>query len=409
MNKKINIIFLSFLLFSCHIQHKEALMEKVFKIKIGYGENEIGIFFKDKIIQEDSLNVFYKNGFYYISDLGNNKIIKVTEKGMPVLTIYNPEDNPHLKPTITNNNSKKYQEKLVFVKLNHEFPISSPGVITCDINKNIYVVNKHSLYKKTNEDGSIADSMILKFNTKGKILFKLGKEGIDSIPFGYIINMITDIKNNLVIQENSTDGIIIYKFSSAGLLLTKAKITIDDIPISQKEADYIVDIIDIKLTSIEDEIYITCQYVKESIENFSIITYKTMYEKILKYSLKSKKIVKLALKINPAYLDISKIPKNPTITELYGNKKTIMKPLKNLIGIDNNRNMYLTQPELPIDLLNENKKMLFIYDKKAKLKKNMLIKYPLNIQYSSEIFFCPCGKMFFCYIENGEIQFVVLN
>ena len=85
-----------------------------------------------------------------------------------------------------------------------------------------------------------------------------------------------------------------------------------------------------------------------------------------------------------------------------------MKPLEDLIGIDKNNLIYFTQNELPIDIFTNNNKRLYVYDRSFKLRKNLLIKYPLTTKYASDIFLSGEGKIFYYYIEDGEIQFVTL-
>ncbi len=383
-------------------------------MNIGFGENDIGIFFKNDIINEGNLNIFYRSGFYYISDKKNNKIIKSTENGVHILIIYNPENNPNLKPTLIENNNltdkTNDQNKIVFVKLYKEYPIYSPGIITADIEKNVYVVNNHPLYKKTDETGNIVNSLILKYDNKGNYLFNIGKEGIDTTPFSNVMKMVTDQDNNLIVQEITTIGLFIYKFSSNGSLLTKLQISNKDIPIAQNEKDLLIDIIDIIPGYIDNEIYITCQYVKKIEENLGVINFNTEYEKILKYSMKSKKIIKIIHKINPKMLTLTENDKkDPFIAKFYGNKKEIIKPFENLIGIDSNGFIYFSQVELPLDNIDKNKKTLFIYNKKGKLKDEILINYPLDIDYISEFILSPEGKVFFYYITDGVIQFVTIN
>ena len=42
-------------------------------MNIGFGENDIGTFYENSTLGQDTLNVFYKGGFYYISDTKNNR------------------------------------------------------------------------------------------------------------------------------------------------------------------------------------------------------------------------------------------------------------------------------------------------------------------------------------------------
>jgi hypothetical protein len=379
-------------------------------MKIGYGENELGVMSKEGIINNDTLNIMYKNGFYFISDAVNNKILKTTEKGESVLIIYNSQFNPILKPTVIEMDPTTDQEKMIFVKLYRNFPVFNPGLITADIDKNIYFINKLPSYKKIMDDGTIADQLILKFDSKGEILYELGREGISSSPFGYIFNMITDEKNNLIVQENVVDGILIYKFFPDGFLQKKIKISKNDIPLTSKEHSYLVDIIDTKLSYFENEIYLTVQFVKETNDNISAPKYETMYEKILRYSIETEKFEKLLLKINPEYIDINRLSGSTAeAKELYGDKSKILKPMETIIGIDENHNLFFSQKDIIHSDKNKNDEILYIYSSGGSLINNIAVRYPSNIKYVSDMFFSSNGKICSFFIKDGEIHFVIIN
>ncbi|OHD06062.1 MAG: hypothetical protein A2086_10400 [Spirochaetes bacterium GWD1_27_9] len=408
--KKLVLFFITlFLLFSCVIQ-KKSPMEELFKMKIGYGENELGIINNNGMVNTNTINISYKNGFYYLSDSTNNKILRTTEKGEPLLIIFNKESNPLLKPTITEKDPKTEEEKIIFVKLYKDYPVYSPGLVIADIEKNIYFINRLPSYKKVDEDGNIGSEMILKFNSNGELLHEIGKNGILTVPFGYIINMTCDEKDNLIVQENFNEGTLIYKFSKNGELLKKVKITKDKIPLTSKENSYLIDIVDVKIGYYEDEIYVTCQFVKESKDVMSITKYETMYEKILKYSIKTEKFERLMLKVTPQYIDISKIASNnEEIKNLYGDKQKILKPMETILGVDENYNMFFTQKDLIYSSANKNNEILYVYNSGGRLIDNIYATYPYNIKYASSMYFSYTGRVYSYYIKNGEIYFVLVN
>lgn len=404
-----SLLLLVLLFNGCTKQTFNSRINKTFSLQLGFNENDIGLYFEKNTTNKNTLNVHYRSGFYYLSDSQNNKILKITETGSIVLIIYNPVNNPQLVPTL-DKKSETTDDQYAFIKLYKDFPLSSPELISVDIDKNIYVVDKNPDYKKTNNDNTISDTMILKFDKKGNFIHRLGSKGPDTAPFDQITSIINDNKENLVIHEKSMDKDTIYKFSPEGQLLARTDILSEDIdPQSKKESKYLIDIIDIKLGYIEDEVYITCQYVKESTENFLISSYETVYEKILRYSLKNKKVNKLILKNTPEYINISQLKLNENTTTLYGDKEEILKPMENLIGINVTGNIYLTKPELPIDLINENRQKIFIYEPIGKLQKTIQLDYPLDIEYISDFFLSPEGKILIYYIKNGEIQFAFIS
>src|SRR4030042_7182937 len=80
LRKILSVIFITFLLCSCFKPREKALNNNNnFSLKIGFKENEIANFSNDKMFSEEMLSSFYRNGFYYVADIRNNKIMKFTE------------------------------------------------------------------------------------------------------------------------------------------------------------------------------------------------------------------------------------------------------------------------------------------------------------------------------------------
>ncbi len=398
------LIFAGLIIFSsCFKKAKPIKLKNSFSVSLGYDINEIGNFFESNRMSADSLFIHYNEGFYYFSDPINKKIMKITKSGVPILIIFNKTNNPHIKPTITSDQTS--DESLSFVKLYKDYPLNSPGIIATDIDKNIYLVDNDN-NKNTNGNQEIYTYSVLKFDKKGNLLFKLGREGINTEPFDSIVSMLCDSDNNLVIQDYSNKNILIYKFSKEGKFLSKTEITKNQIPLTSKEADSIVDIIDVKLGFNEDDVYVTCQYINKNVENISLANYEILYEKILKYSLKSKKFTQQILKIDPEYFDITRFKQTETAQKVFGNKKKILKPMQSLIGVDKYNNVYMTRPEFKIDKLNKLSQFIFVYDSNHRLKNYFSVEYPQGVDYYSDFYLSAEGKIFSYFFNNGDLQFV---
>ncbi|MBN2547331.1 MAG: hypothetical protein JXB50_16125 [Spirochaetes bacterium] len=401
------IILLFYTGFSCLKYEKKVNLKNIFKFNIGYDEDEIGILSQNEAVDFESINIFYINGFYLISDLKNRKIIKATENGLINLVIFNQEYNPKLISTKNLNDLTADKDETVFLKLYIDFAELYPNLIAADIDRNIYVENINPMYKKYNDDGTVFDALIIKFDRKGNFLLKIGRDGINTLPFSKIMNMVTDNNGNLIILEKLTNNYNFYKFNSDGQLIYKNSFTRDNIPLTDKENDMLVDIVNIVPGYKNDEIFILCQYITEN-EKLKIKTYSTAYEKVLKYSLKLNKITKMALKLTPEYLDLTKIKQTEMIRILYGQNKKVLKPLKNFIGVDGFNNLYFIQRELPLNSIYDNKNQLIVYDQEGNLKENLFFDIPDNINFISKFYISHEGKIYFFYIKQGEIQFVTI-
>jgi len=408
-------ILLIFINFSCFKYEEKVNLKNIFRFNIGFEEDEIGILSQNDIVDFESLNICYISGFYFIADLKNRKILKATENGLINLVIFNQESNPKLKSNINVKDLTADKDETVFLKLYVEFPELFPNMIAADIDRNIYVENINPLYKKYNDDGTVFDALIIKFDKKGIFLLKIGRDGINTLPFSKIIDMVTDNNSNLIVIEKLSNNYNFYKFSNGGKLIYKNSFSRDNIPLTDKENDMIadndmiVDIVNIIPGYKNDEIFVQCQYisVNEKLNN-KLKTYDTAYEKILKYSLKSNKITKLSLKLTPEYLDLSKIKQTELIKNLYGQNKKILKPSENFIGVDSIDNLYFIQKELPLTSINDTKNKLIVYDKEGKLKESLIFSIPDNLNFISKFYVSHEGKIYFFYIKQGEIQFVTI-
>ena len=116
MKRYILICLLILCFVGCNVREKKnTQVKKIFSFPIGYDKEELGLL-PEKSANEVSLDFCYSNGFFYISDKINNKILKVTETGVVVLTIYNQGNYPHLIP-----NSFNATEIDVTSDENHEY------------------------------------------------------------------------------------------------------------------------------------------------------------------------------------------------------------------------------------------------------------------------------------------------
>ena len=414
--KQINIFFIVFifcLLFSSCVIQKKSLMRTIFKMKIGYGENEIGLI-SDNKMSKNIINIVYKNGFYYIADNVNNKILKTTEKGNLLMIIYNKDFNPTLKPTrhydMENNGNTEEENKIIYTKLYSEYPVYSPSFIAADLNKNIYFVNSHPSYKKMDEFGAIYGQLILKFNNNGEFQYSIGKNGQFTSPFGDVVSMNTDENDNLLVMENEENSIVVYKFSSDGNLLKKSIINRSNIPLNAREIDYTAYMVDAKLGYSENTIYVTAQMIKETNENGNI-NYESAYERILEYSIEDEKYGKALFRINLQFIDVAKvISDRPDLKNILGDKQKIPKPFDNFLGVDTNNYIYFSQKDTINDLVdNIYSESLIIYDHNGRMANNFSVRYSSGGSYVSPMFFSESGIIYSYYIKNGEISFVVIN
>lgn len=418
MKKYILISLLSLCLTGCFNvrEKKNTHIKHIFTFPIGYDKEELG-FLPEKGASEAALDFCYNNGFFYISDKINNKILKITETGVIILTIYNQENYPHLVPNSSDADidvDSDSNENYKYLKLYSSYPLEQPRAIAADIEKNIYIVNREPLHKKYGKQNLIEDEFILKFDSHGKLMYKIGKNGNSSLlgeniePFNYVNKVVTDINNNLIAIEGYSEDLKIFKYSKDGKLLYQTVLSKNKLPLSKNELNNIILLIDAVPSYLENEILVTYQFVSRETTN-SIESFQLEYEKIFRYNIKDDKIDKMILKTSPDYEDLSKLKFNPAVTELYGGMKMIQHPMPTFIGCDSYSNIYMYQEKLPLDSLIIKDFRLMKYNENGKMESLHHIRFSYDIVYNSKMYLTTNGRALSYIVKENEVTFVSVN
>lgn len=414
--KRYILICLSILcLIGCNVREKKnTQVKKIFSFPIGYDKEELGLL-PEKSVSEAALDFCYNNGFFYISDKINNKILKVTETGVVVLIIYNQSNYPHLVPNSSDalNVDSTSDENYEYLKLYSSYSLEQPGAITADIEKNIYVVNREPMHKKYGEQNQIEDEFILKFDSRGRLIYKIGKNGSSKSvaevePFNYISKVATDINNNLIVMEGYSEDLKIYKYSKDGELLYQTLLSKNKLPLSKNELNGVILLIDVIPGYSEDEILANYQFISREISN-SIELFQLEYEKIFRYNIKEDKFDKMLLKTSPEYEDLSKLKFDPAVMELYGDMKKIQRPMPTFIGCDSYSNIYLYQEKLPLDSLIIKDFRLMKYNENGRIESLRHVRYSHDIVYNSDMYLTHNGRVLSYVVKENEVTFVSVN
>ena len=212
---------LSLVFYGCSKNKVEELKkERSFSIPIGSGVEEIGVLKSDSGLFSGPGSVIFKNGFFYVVDTVNQKLLKVTKPGDVILVISRGTRKENEKENVLRTKQRKY------------FEFNNIGKVAVDNENNIYIENKfiEKLPEKTEidifstesileqEKHEIYVSYILKFDRLGNFMYKIGKNGINSDPFFYIYKTDVDDDGNLIVltvdEEWKTWDY--YKFDSEG-------------------------------------------------------------------------------------------------------------------------------------------------------------------------------------------------
>ncbi len=240
--KKIGTIIVAFflaagllaLIFSCSNQKVEELKkEQSFTIPIGAGEEEIGVIKEQNGIFSSPDTLVFKNGFFYVVDSVNQKILKITIPGDVILV---------LSRGIKKQDSA---ENVLRTKQRKHFQFNNIGKIAVDNENNIYVEDRFTqkLPEKTEidifetgnnsegENNEIIVSQILKFDRLGNFQYRIGKNGVNTDPFYYLYKTIVDDSGNLIVlaADDEWQNWTYKKFDPEGSLIFSDTISSDTI------------------------------------------------------------------------------------------------------------------------------------------------------------------------------------
>jgi len=241
--KKVNIkrilIYISLtvvmIFIGCGKSKIEGLKEEnLFRVPIGSGEEEIGILRKSDGTFSGPSNIIFANGFFFVVDDVNQKIMKITTPGDVILVISKGEE---LKP----------DDNVLRTKERKYFNFNKIGKITVDNENNLYVEDKvlqkmpekteidifnaENNDKENDSNDEIWVSYILKFDRLGNFLYKIGKNGINSEPLYFLYKMEVDKKGSLVVlsTDENWENWVYNRIDSSGNLVVNYNLSSDKI------------------------------------------------------------------------------------------------------------------------------------------------------------------------------------
>ena len=203
---------------SCSRAKGAAVLEKneLFALDYGVFEDEINLFnLSDE--QTGATNIAMRDGFFYISNGAQQKILQLNSYGDLLSLYYNPEINPAPEFAL---HSKPDERREITTQRAIPYPFESPGALAVDSQKNIYVVDTlpADRIEYDPQRNLRLSQVVLRFSSSGEFVDYLGQRGPGGIPFPWIQDIYTTHNNELVVVCLNMDGMIVYWFSDSGFL-----------------------------------------------------------------------------------------------------------------------------------------------------------------------------------------------
>ena len=179
----------------------ELKKERLFSVPIGEKEEQVGVVREKNGRFHGPSILIFKNGFFYLVDSVNQKILKITTPGDIILTISKGRME------------SSQDENILRTKQRTLYDFSQIGLIAVDNENCLWVEDKFLEAVPETEEidlfsdvdtfdegtGELYKSYILKFDRLGRFVFRLGKDGINTEPFYYIYKMAVDRDGNLTV------------------------------------------------------------------------------------------------------------------------------------------------------------------------------------------------------------------
>ena len=201
--------------------------EDLFTLNIGVLEDQIALFNLDGSRGLSPTDIAMRDGLFYISDSNGAKILKFNSYGDILFMIYNEETNP---PPLT---LRPYSESALLTRWALPFPLLEPGLIAVNSQNHLFVQDllhqdRHSYDLATM---SMLDNIILHFDSDGRFIDFIGREGVGGTPFTRIEGLYTTIRDELVVICRFPGGWNIYWFDYNGAFLFLVQLNNEAIPI----------------------------------------------------------------------------------------------------------------------------------------------------------------------------------
>ncbi len=263
MRNFIAFLLLALVLTSCSKNDIRSISrENLFTLDIGRLEDQIDLINLEGERSTDKTCITMRDGLFYISDGKGKKVVRFTSYGDLLFMIYNEETNP---PPLTLRVSPGEGEQVT--RWANAYPLREPGEITVDSRKHIYVEDRlppdrHSFDQ---ESRALLDSTVLHFDTNGKFVEYLGREGLGGSPFPRISSIHTSVRDEIAVVCRLPTGWNIYWFNAEGTLRFSIPISNSTLPVPpDKELFPSMD--SISIAPDERKVYLKIDYYRDTFD-----------------------------------------------------------------------------------------------------------------------------------------------
>ncbi|MDR1175717.1 MAG: hypothetical protein LBK83_09660 [Treponema sp.] len=242
--------------------------EDLFSLDIGRMEDQIALYQLDGDRGIQGLDLFMRDGLFYISDGNGQKLVRYNSYGDLLFMIYNEETNPPPLTLRANIEDSSRVTRWAF-----PYPLNMPGRIVVDSRKHIYSEDRlpYERHSVDVESRALLDSVILHFDGDGRFIEYLGQEGIGGSSFPRIIGLYTSIHDELAVVCRLPTGWNIYWFSPSGTLLYLVQLKNEMVPLPPDWPELIPSVDTIAVAPDSRKLYLKVDYYRYTFDESTSI------------------------------------------------------------------------------------------------------------------------------------------
>ena len=321
-----------FTFFSCYKENVQDMKrEDLFSLSYGSFEDDINLsnIYKIPNNSVDS-QILMKKGFFYISNSGSKKVLKLTSFGDLLAVYYNGEYNR--MPDFIN----QKKDDVLSTREAIEYPFNFPTFIAVLENKSVYIVDTltEDRIEYDLEDNIGLRNIVLHFNEKGEFIDYIGQEGYGGSPFPTIDAIYSNIQNEIIVVCRVNQNVRVYFYNNKGALVHKYSISTDSFPDIYKEKKETYMNID-RLVPNGDSLYVKVDYYVQEIDTISNVKKGIMYDKTMLHKFD---------RTTKTYINSVELPFYED-TEIRNGDTIKIKRIYELIGITDDEKCFLMTPK----------------------------------------------------------------
>jgi len=234
----LSILFLGCVLFflsllGCEGKGEFALDENVlFQLHFGRLEGQFAYNMVEKDLYEFRNRILMQNGFIHLVNGESFKVMVFDSFGDLIRLLYHPDKNPY--PLLLLPYKKDTQ---LATRTAIRYNLGNVTGIAVRNDGMQFIVNQlapeEALFDEENK--GFLGYVVLRSSPRGEIIDSLGQEGIEGTPFPYIESIWVTRSEDLVIVCKTVQAWLVYMFDKESKLKYQVFISLDQLPIFQKE------------------------------------------------------------------------------------------------------------------------------------------------------------------------------